>query len=55
VPKVNNWEDWESNLDDKLEKERREKINHQNSKTDKQKNERRWKEPQKFVYRKKKK
>jgi|7_EtaG_2_1085326.scaffolds.fasta_scaffold191991_1 hypothetical protein len=55
MPKVNNWEEWEDNLDHKLEKEKRNKIQHQNSKTDKQKTENRWREPQKLVYRKKKK
>jgi hypothetical protein len=55
MTKVNNWDEWESNLDDKLEKEKHNKIHHQNSKTDKQRNENRWKDPQKLVYRKKKK
>ena len=55
MPNVNNWEEWDEVESELNEDERRNKIKHKNSKTDKQKNEQRWKEPQKFVYRKKKK
>ena len=52
---INKWEDWDE-IEDKLKNEqRRDKVNHKNSKTDKQKTENRWNEPQKLVYRKKKK
>ena len=55
MPNVNNWEEWDEVESELNEDERRNKIKHRNSKTDKQKNENRWKEPQKLVYRKKKK
>ena len=55
MPTVNNWEEWDEVESELNEDEKRERIKQKNSKTDKQRNENRWKEPQKLVYRKKKK
>jgi hypothetical protein len=55
VPNINNWDEWDDIEDGMHADERRDKIKHKNTKTDKQKTENRWNEPQKLVYRKKKK
>ena len=53
MPTVNNWEEWDEVESELNEDEKRDRIKQKNSKTDKQRNENRWKEPQKLVYRKK--
>ena len=55
MPNINKWEDWDDVEEEFNGKEVRDKIKHKNTKTDKQKTENRWNEPQKLVYRKKKK